>query len=463
MKTTLPQLALTFLFVVASAACTLADGPAKWIQVEGLVNPEASFMISVDVDKPNRTYQEGDLMTVRVKAEKECYVYLVYYSGETATVLFPNQHQKQNKIPAQTVVSIPDEDAPFRFRTTGPFGKEVLHVIASEKELSSIPKPEGNVAFKSLEANNLRAMTVEVNQKDKKSWSEARIDVTTFPKDTAPPKTGRRVAVCIGISDYVHDRVTDLQVSHLDAMKMADAFKEKCNMDEVVLLTNDQATRANIEQAIFHQLVDSTRPGDSVFIFFSGHGGRTSDQNGDEADGFDEYLVPHDGILGKPETMILDDTFARWMQELSGREVAIIMDNCYSGGASKAIDGAAVAPKAIGKANHKAVAYDGIEVELKRSKDLGQQNTVVVAACMANQLAWEMPASQKGSVLTHYLIESLDDKSSDTNQDGKLTMQESYTFVKQKVEQYVKEKFDTEQNPVIVDNAGDGIIFQQRQ
>jgi len=467
MKAILCKATLAFpLFAVwAAGACAAeqaAAGPAKWVQVEGLVNPEAAFMIAVDVDKPNRVYREGDTMTVSVESEKECFVYLLYYSGDDATVLFPNAHQQNNRIPAQTRVTIPGKGAPFRFRTTGPFGQEVLHVIASEKKLDAIEKPGGGAAFKSLGAKNLRQMVVEVKEKKRKEWAEARIDITTIPRDTKPPKTGRRVGVCIGISQYQHERVQDLQVSHLDAMRMADALKTKCDADEVLLLTDEDATRANIEQAIFHDLVGMTRPGDAVFIFFSGHGGRTSDQNGDEADGFDEYLVPHDGILGKPETMILDDTFARWMQELSGREVAIIMDNCYSGGASKSIDGSAVSPKAIG-GNAKAAAYDGIEVELKRTKDLGQQNTVVVAACQANQLAWEMPAAQKGSVLTHYMIQSLDDDASDADQDGKLTVQESYGYVKQKVEQYVQEKFQTEQNPIIVDNAQDGIVLKQKR
>ena len=451
------------LLAVIAASATAAEGvPAKWVQVEGLVNDQPSFMIHVDVDKPDRIYRKGDTMTVAVKAEKECYVYLVYYSGDDATLLFPNKHQQNNLIPAQTAVSIPGDDAPFLFRTTGPpFGQEVLHVIASTEPIDAVGKLEEGVAFKSLtNARNLKPMVVEVKKKKLNDWAEARIDITTIDRDEKPPTTGKRVGVCVGISEYQHDRVQDLQVSHLDAQRMAEAMKQECGLDEVLLLTNEDATRANIEQAIFHDLVAGTRPGDSVFIFFSGHGGRTSDQNGDEEDGYDEYLVPHDGILGKPETMILDDTFARWMQELSGREVAIIMDNCYSGGASKSLDGAVVTPKSIVAKGAKAVDYDGIEVELKRTKDLGQANTIVVAACKANQLAWEMPASQKGSVLTHYLIASLDDSAADADRDGKVTVQESYGYVKQKVETYVKEKFDTDQNPIIVDNAQRGIVLK---
>ncbi len=453
-------LALTMLGIAATQVA--AEAPSKWFQVEGLVNPESAFMIAVDVDSPTRAYKEGETMTVSVRSERECYVYLMYYSGESATMLFPNEHQPNNRIPANTTVRIPGEGDPFNFRTTGPFGNEVLHVVASQTKLAGLGKPD-NKPFKALGEDDLKQMVVDVKKQKQQDWAEARIDITTFGKGGKPPKVGKRYGVAIGISQYTHDRIQDLQVSHLDAQRMADAFQAKCGLDEVILLTNEQATRANIEKAIFHDLVHKSRAGDTVFIFFSGHGGRCADQNGDEEDGFDEYLVPHDGILGKPETMIIDDTFARWMQELSGRHIAIILDNCYSGGASKSIDGDKFVPKSIDLPGAKGAVYDGMEMEMKRTKDLGQENTIVVAACQANQLAWEMPASQQGSVLTHYLIEALNDSKSDADQNGEVTMQEAYQYVQQKVEKYVKDKFQADQNPVIVDNAQDGVIFKQKQ
>lgn len=454
MKKTRQISALTLAVAVAIASHAAA-APRAWkqMQVEGLVNTEAAFLVAVDVDKQNRVYEEGDTMTVAVQAEKPCYVYLMYYSGDDVTLLFPNQHQSDNHIPAQTAVQIPGENAPFRFRTTAPFGEEVLHVVASEEKLEAIGEL-GDQPFKSLGQQDLKQMIVEVKKKKKKDWAEARVDITTVKKNGKVRK-GKHYGVAVGISQYQHDRIQDLQVSHNDAQRMADAFTKQCKLDDVQVLLNEQATRSSIEQAIFHDLAGKSKPGDEVFIFFSGHGGRTSDQNGDEEDGFDEYLVPHDGILGKPETMILDDTFARWMQELSGRKVAIFMDNCYSGGASKGV-------KSITPPGAKGTDYDGIEVEVRRTKDLGQQNTIVLAACQANQLAWEMPPAQKGSVLTHYLLEALQDKKSDADQDGQLTVQEAYQYVQQKVEKYVKDKFQADQNPIIVDNSQDTFIFQQK-
>lgn len=449
---------LLFLVPLVAAAMASAAAPSKWFQVEGTVNTTPSFMVSVEVDKPDRVYNEGEQMNVFVTAEKECYVYLLYYSGDEAAVLFPNKFQTDNRIPAKTRIAVPGKGADFQFTASAPFGEEVLQVVASMEKLDTFTtKSLTKNAITQVGNQDLKQMVVEVKKQKEEQWAEANIGILTVGKGGKPPsKKGKRLGVCIGISQYDHDRIQDLQVSHLDAERMAKALKDECECDEVALLTNEQATRANIEKLIFEDLPAKTRAGDTVFIFFSCHGGRTSDVNGDEADGFDEYLVPHDGILGKPETMILDDTFARWMQALSGREIAIFMDNCYSGGTSKGIK-AVPLPK-----GSKATIFDGMEVEMRRTKDLGQQNTIVLAACQANQLAWEMPSAQQGSVLTHYVLKSLKDKASDKNGDGKLTVQEAFQYIQNDVESYVKDKFQADQNPIIVDNAQDGIMFQQK-
>lgn len=52
-------------------------------------------------------------------------------------------------------------------------------------------------------------------------------------------------------------------------------------------------TRLNIITA-FKNLVNHSADGDTVFLHFSGHGGKTIDLNGDEDDGYDETLIPVD-------------------------------------------------------------------------------------------------------------------------------------------------------------------------
>ncbi len=446
----------------------LADAPRKFQQFESVVNEQSGFMLRVDVDKPGRVYDEGETMTVSITAERDCYVYLLYYdAGDNASCLFPNKHQKDNLIKGKTPERIPVDGSGFSIRTTAPFGEETLHVVAvlQPTDLFTDQPLTKNTATRLSVKEVSKAMEIVENKADRGVWAESRIKITTRKappdrprgEDAGRGRDGdskpRRLGVFVGISDYKDENVPRLLVSHRDAERMARSLGEKGGLDDVTLLTNDKATKEAIRGAIFEGLVKKSKPGDTVFIYFSGHGGRTPDTNGDESDKFDEYLVPFDGKAGNIESMILDDTFARWVQELDGRKICVVLDNCYSGGASKGMKGIA-RPVAAGP-----VKVDFFDGELERAKDLGQADTMVLAASGPDQVAWEMPTGE-GSVLTYYLIKSLDEPEADTNKDARLSMAEAFRFAKESIEVYVRKTFQAEQNPLIVDNANDSIYLR---
>ncbi len=447
-------LALALLGLLANSQAFCAEG-AKWFAVEGVVNDQPSFMLRVDVEHKDRVYREGEYLRVRAATEKDCYLYIIYYSGDKAAVLFPNKYDQENFVRANQVVQVPQRNS-YHIVCRPPFGTEVLHVVATRKKIPLFGKQkEKDMRLESASqvgTADLQQMTQTLQSQGKNEWAEARIKITTVGSKEKPRKSDT-YAVCIGISRYQHDRIPQLKVSHLDAERMARGLRDVCGVRNIALLTNEKATKKAIEKVIFHDLVKESSPGDTVYVFFSGHGGRTADTNGDEADGVDEYLVPHDGILGSPDTMILDDTFARWMQELDGRKVMIILDNCYSGGSSKSTKGLG---GALGVGT-----VDFLDGEMKRSKDLGQRNTMVLAACRADQLAWEIPDASKGSVLTYFLLRSFADPQADQNNDGRLSVTESYDYAKGRIADFVKKNFSAEQNPVLIDNANDSIFFKE--
>lgn len=41
-------------------------------------------------------------------------------------------------------------------------------------------------------------------------------------------------------------------------------------------------------------LVGNAQPGDTLFFHYSGHGGQSVDQDGDEASGYDDTILPAD-------------------------------------------------------------------------------------------------------------------------------------------------------------------------
>src|SRR5207244_4356568 len=129
---------------------------------------------------------------------------------------------------------------------------------------------------------------------------------------------GRRLALVVGISVFEDQAIRPLAASHKDANRMEDVLTNQCKFNSVVKLTDEQATLARVRSE-FTKLVASTRAGDTVLVYWSGHGGRCANIDGTEADGLDAYLVPHDGKLEKTrESMLLDKVFARWIQELDG-------------------------------------------------------------------------------------------------------------------------------------------------
>jgi len=140
---------------------------------------------------------------------------------------------------------------------------------------------------------------------------------------STPGQGGRIFGVFIGITDY--PSANDLPFCADDAHRVQRAFLNAGMMApaDSVVLTDSQATRANVGNAIerFHRMGG---PSDTVVFFFSGHGGQVADQDGDEADGQDETILLADGA-------VTDDELRSIMQPGSARDF-IALDSCYSGG-----------------------------------------------------------------------------------------------------------------------------------
>lgn len=105
--------------------------------------------------------------------------------------------------------------------------------------------------------------------------------------------------------------------------------------EDMVILTDDQRhpmsipTKANILRAM-QWLVQDAQPNDSLFIHFSGHGGRTPDLDGDEDDGYDDVIYPLDyRTVGH---IVDDDMHAIMVRPLRpGVRLTAIFDSCHSG------------------------------------------------------------------------------------------------------------------------------------
>jgi len=292
-----------------------------------------------------------------------------------------------------------------------------------------------------LDAQGLKGVYVELKEQPA-CWAEHHVNVTTIPADKVRAVRGpRRVGLYVGVSDFADTRIRRLSISHNDAGRLREAMKEHCDLDTVILLIDEQATLANIRTAICHTLVEATRPGDVVFIYWSGHGARCADDNNDESDGYDEYLVPYDGRLDDLEairrSMLLDDTFGRWIQDLDGRRIVVILDTCHSGGHSKYEKGLGL-PEPVAKGE-----FDFLDGEFARIKDIGHE-TAMLASAKASQVAFERREGDL-STMTYFLIKLLEQGN------GPITLTQAFEHLKIQVPAYVEKQFPgTTQTPVLV-------------
>ncbi|OKO99626.1 Metacaspase-1B [Penicillium subrubescens] len=147
--------------------------------------------------------------------------------------------------------------------------------------------------------------------------------------------TGRRKALLIGINYF--GQANKLNGCINDVTNMSIFLHERFGYrrEDMVILTDDQRnpmsipTKNNILRAM-HWLVKDAQPHDSLFIHFSGHGGRTPDLDGDEDDGFDDVIYPVD--YQSAGHIVDDDMHAIMVRPLRpGVRLTAIFDSCHSG------------------------------------------------------------------------------------------------------------------------------------
>src|SRR5216684_2612986 len=94
--------------------------------------------------------------------------------------------------------------------------------------------------------------------------------------DTAPVPGNSTWALLVGVSKYQNPQIVSLRFPASDATAIRDALVDRqlggLPAGNVRLLTDEQATTANILGAVDSFLKPNVKPGDQVIIFLAGHG-----------------------------------------------------------------------------------------------------------------------------------------------------------------------------------------------
>ncbi len=182
------------------------------------------------------------------------------------------------------------------------------------------------------------------NAQTMKSWI---ITLILFLFGVRAAHAGDKRALLIGISQYPSQRSPELTWSPIHGANDVALIKKTLQKQgyAVTTLTNANATASNIRSA-FVKLEKQVKPDDIVYIHFSGHGQAYEDASGDEADGWDEAIVPYDAMLQFKQGVydgsrhILDDELEQYLtviRKKAGKNghVYVVLDACHMGGASR--------------------------------------------------------------------------------------------------------------------------------
>lgn len=152
-----------------------------------------------------------------------------------------------------------------------------------------------------------------------------------------------KTALLVGISDYPQYEYSDASwaaIHGTNDVQLISPILAKQGFSINVLL-NEAATHGAIKNG-FEKLESNVQPGDIVYIHLSGHGQAVEDEDGDEADGWDEAFIPYDaersyreeGYHG--ENHLLDDELNRYLISIRIKAgttgiVFVTMDACHAG------------------------------------------------------------------------------------------------------------------------------------
>ncbi len=156
----------------------------------------------------------------------------------------------------------------------------------------------------------------------------------------AAAQTPEKYAVIVAVSNYAPATGWNMLNSENDIPLIREALKRQGFKEANIRIIRDkEATKQGILLAMQQQFITKAKAGDICVFHFSGHGQQVMDNNGDEADGYDEALVTYDSPMeyeGGVEKHLRDDEFGFKLEEVrkhlgSNGNLLVVIDACHSG------------------------------------------------------------------------------------------------------------------------------------
>jgi uncharacterized caspase-like protein len=263
-------------------------------------------------------------------------------------------------------------------------------------------------------------------------------DVDELPLIKMKTKTDA-YAIVIGIESY-RQKLPKADFAVNDAKIMTEYLTKVLGYPEenVVTLTNENAALGDFVKYFEQWLPNHVEKGNSVFIYYSGHGAPNPKTG-------DAFLVPYDGDpsfinqTGYPLKKLYDS-----LSKLPAKEIIVALDACFSGAGGKSVLAKGARPLVM---NLEAL------VPVK--------NIIVMSASAGDQISSTYDSKRHG-LFTYFLLKGIKGEA-DTNEDGRIEIGELYNYLKPRVEKTARKDYNSEQTPQLIapDATFKSILWQR--
>lgn len=165
-------------------------------------------------------------------------------------------------------------------------------------------------------------------------------------------------ALLVGVADYPEPE-NCLAGPVNDVFMMSSLLQEMgFPVDNIRVVLNERATTEGIRERL-RWLLGDARGGDTLFLFFAGHGAQIPSYGRDaEVDRIDECLVPYD-FDWRSDKAITDDEFCAMYSQLPYEaQFTVVLDCCHSGGMTRAGGGRVRGLAPPDDIRHRTVRWD---------------------------------------------------------------------------------------------------------
>ena len=148
--------------------------------------PSGDLKIKVWADKgEGSVYKKDESVQFHFRSNKDCYIYLYHMDASgSVKLLFPNSFNRDNKVKANQVNSIPDDTMNFDLKITEPLGAEMVKAFASLQPVKDLEIKPDEVGFrdigKIMDAKTRGIITRSIEAVAKEGYAENTCIITTI-------------------------------------------------------------------------------------------------------------------------------------------------------------------------------------------------------------------------------------------------------------------------------------------